>query len=67
VPIDQVNNFFGIDTPQDVKLKSRLMFEKNEQKNDEKVLTEEEMFDKATHKFFGIEEPKGPCIVFYFL
>lgn len=58
-----MNNFFGIDTPFDVKQKSKQMFEiKGSNDSNQHVLTEEEAFDKNIHKFFGIQEKKGPSL-----
>lgn len=67
MPIDQVNNFFGIETPEDVKAKSRQMFENIRGPNDgeQKVPNEEEVFDEAVHRFFGIEQKKGPSFYFF--
>lgn len=66
MPIDQVNNFFGIETPPDVKLKSTQMFQNRpNESGDGEVLTEEEVFDKAVHKFFGVQKEKGPSFYIF--
>ena len=65
MPIDQLNSFFGIETPPDVKLRSTQMFEnlKGNDEDSKKVLGEEEVFEKNMNKFFGIPEAKGPSFL----
>lgn len=42
------------------------MFENIKGPNDgeQKVPNEEEVFDEAVHRFFGIEQKKGPSFIF---
>ena len=61
VPIDQLNNFFGLETPQDVKLKSSLMFQADKNKENKQEPTEQEKLEKNVSNFFGVKEEKGLC------